>query len=89
MAENKQTYDFVRTNEPLSGLDLKRIIDAFDLWKIKLVPDQEIVFDLGEGRYVGVFSDRCVGCPDVRIWWEDDDEPEVEVNPDVEAEAAD
>lgn len=79
MAENNRIYDFARDNSPLTGLDLKRVIDAYNLWKVRLVPGQEILFDLGDEKYVTVFSDKIIGCPDVRVWWEDE---EVEVNPD-------
>ena len=79
MAEYNKNYDFARDNSPLTGLDLKRVIDAYNLWKARLVPGQEILFDLGGDNYVTVFSDKIIGCPDVRVWWEDE---EVEVNPD-------
>lgn len=82
MAEIKQIQsEYIRDVRPLTGLDLKRVIDAFDLWKVRLAPGQELVFDLGDDQFVSVFSDKVAGCPDVRVWWED----EMEVNPDESA----
>lgn len=52
----------------VTGLDLKRLIDAYNLWDVPLMSGTDVEFDVTEGMLLIINADKEEGLPSVFVY---------------------
>ncbi len=52
-----------RNPEIMTGLDVKRIIDAYNLWQVPMLTGSAVLFDVNDGTVLVMHADKEDGLP--------------------------